>query len=155
MTSQTLILPITGMTCANCAMNIARGLKKLSGVSDANVNFAAERASVIFDPRSASPSDLIRQVEKLGFSVTTARIDFPVTGMTCANCAMNVERALGKKMPGVINAAVNFAAERATVDYLPSMVTPDDLASAVEKAGFGALIQEAGRMPKPTHGRWK
>ena len=144
MTSQTLILPITGMTCANCAMNIARGLKKLPGVSDANVNFAAERASVTFDPHSVSPSDLIRQVEKLGFSVTTARIDFPVTGMTCANCAMNVERALGKKVPGVVNAAVNIAAERATVDYLPSMVTPDDLVSAVEKAGFGALIQQEG-----------
>jgi len=144
MAPQTLILPITGMTCANCAMNITRGLKKLSGVNDANVNFAAERASVTFDPRSASPSDLIRQVEKLGFSVTTARIDFPVTGMTCANCAMNVERALGKQVPGVVNAVVNIAAERATVDYLPSMVTPDDLVSAVEKAGFGALIQQEG-----------
>ncbi len=144
MTSQTLILPITGMTCANCAMNIARGLKKLSGVSDANVNFAAERASVTFDPHSASPSDLIRQVEKLGFRVTTAHIDFPVTGMTCANCAINVERALGKKVPGVVSAVVNIAAERATVDYLPSMLTPDDLVSAVEKAGFGALIQQEG-----------
>ncbi|MCB2148791.1 MAG: heavy metal translocating P-type ATPase [Deltaproteobacteria bacterium] len=144
MTSQTLILPISGMTCANCAMNIARGLKKLPGVSDANVNFAAEQASVIFDPQSASLTDLIKQVEKLGFRVTTARIDFPVTGMTCANCAMNVERALGKKVPGVVNAVVNIAAERATVEYLPSMVAPDDLASAVEKAGFGALIQLEG-----------
>ena len=141
MTSQTLILPVTGMTCANCAMNIARGLKKLPGISDANVNFAAEQASVTFDPNSATPKDLIRQVEKFGFTVPAARIDFPVTGMTCANCAMNVERALGKKVPGVVNVAVNFAAERAMVEYLPSMVTPDDLVSAVEKAGFGALIQ--------------
>ena len=142
--SQSLILPVTGMTCANCAMNITRGLKKLPGVSDANVNFASEQASVVFDPQSATPTDLIQQVEKLGFRVTTARIDFPVTGMTCANCAMNVERALGKKVPGVISAVVNIAAERATVDYLPSMVTPDDLVSAVEKAGFGALIQQEG-----------
>jgi Cu+-exporting ATPase len=143
-TSQPLILPITGMTCANCAMNIARGLKKLPGVSDANVNFASEQASVTFDPQTATATDLIQQVEKLGFRVTTARIDFPVTGMTCANCAMNVERALVKKVPGVVNAVVNIAAERATVDYLPSMVTPDDLVSAVEKAGFGALIQQEG-----------
>ena len=141
MTTQSLILPISGMTCANCAMNISRGLKKLPGVSDANVNFAAEQASVIFDPHTVPPTALIQQVEKLGFRVATARIDFPVTGMTCANCAMNVERALGKKVPGVVNAVVNFAAERATVDYLPSMVTPDDLVSAVEKAGYGALIQ--------------
>jgi P-type Cu+ transporter len=144
MTAQTLILPVTGMTCANCAMNIARGLQKLPGVSDANVNFAAEQASVVFDPQLTSPTELIRKIEKIGFSVTTTRLDFPVTGMTCANCAMNVERALGKKIPGVINAVVNIAAERATVDYLPSMVTPDDLVAAVEKAGFGALIPQEG-----------
>ena len=41
MTERTLILPISGMTCANCAMNITRGLKKLPGVSETNVNFAA------------------------------------------------------------------------------------------------------------------
>ena len=145
MTEQTLILPITGMTCANCAMNIARGLNKLPGVSDTNVNFASEQAAVTFDPRAATTTDLIQQVDRLGFKVTTARIDFPVTGMTCANCAMNVERALGKKVPGVVNAVVNIAAERATVDYLPSMVTPDDLVSAVEKAGFGAPIEQEGQ----------
>ena len=144
MTPRTLVLPITGMTCANCAMNIARGLKKIPGVIDANVNFATEQASVTVDPQCISAADLIRQVEKIGFSVTAARIDFPVTGMTCANCAMTVERALGKKVPGVVAAAVNFAAERATVTYLPSMATAEDLALAVEKAGFGALIQTDG-----------
>jgi len=145
MTQNTLTLPVTGMTCANCAMNIARGLKKLPGVNEANVNFAAEQASVDFDGKALSPADLIHQVEKLGFAVPTTRIDFPVTGMTCANCAMNVERTLGKKIPGVVDASVNFAAERATVEYLPSMVTLDDLVAAVEKAGFGALIEEDGQ----------
>ena len=144
MASQSLTLPVTGMTCANCAMNIERGLKKLPGVDEANVNFAAEQASVTFDPKSASPQDLVDKVEGLGFKVTTAHVDFPVTGMTCANCAMNIERTLNKKVPGVVGAAVNFAAERATVDYLPSMVTLEDLAAAVEKAGFGAIISQEG-----------
>ena len=144
MAHQSLTMPITGMTCANCAMNIERGLKKLPGVDEANVNFAAEQAAVTFDPKSASPKDLVARVEKLGFKVTMAHVDFPITGMTCANCAMNIERALSKKVPGVVGAAVNFAAERANVDYLPSMVTLEDLATAVEKAGFGAIIQQEG-----------
>jgi P-type Cu+ transporter len=144
MANQTLTLPISGMTCANCAMNISRGLNKLPGVDEANVNFAAEQAAVTFDPKTTSAKDLIEKVEALGFKVTQAHIDFPITGMTCANCAMNVERALGKKVPGVVDAAVNFAAERAAVDYLPSMATPDDLAAAVEKAGFGAVIDTEG-----------
>jgi Cu+-exporting ATPase len=132
------------MTCANCAANITRGLNKLSGVSDATVNFAAEQASVTFDPQSASPSDLIKQVEKIGFSVPVAHVDFPVTGMTCANCAMNIERALAKKTPGVVRAAVNFAAERASVDYLSDQVSLEEVAAAVEKAGFGAIIDADG-----------
>jgi P-type Cu+ transporter len=144
MTAQRLILPIAGMTCANCAMNIARGLKRLPGVNETNVNFAAEQASVTFDPRAVTPSDLIARVEKLGFKVPTAHVDVAITGMTCANCAMNVERTLGKKVPGVIGAAVNFAAEQAAVTYLPGMVTPDDLVVAVEKAGYGAIIRQDG-----------
>lgn len=144
MANQTLTLPISGMTCANCAMNISRGLNKLPGVDAANVNFAAEQAAVSFDPKTTSVKDLVEKVEALGFKVTTAHIDFPITGMTCANCAMNVERALNKKTPGVVEAAVNFAVERAAVDYIPSMATPDDLAAAVEKAGFGAVMDTEG-----------
>ena len=53
MTEQKLTLPITGMTCANCAANIERGVKKLKGVADASVNFAAENAAVSFDPATA------------------------------------------------------------------------------------------------------
>ena len=142
--NQTLTLPISGMTCANCAMNIDRGLKKLPGVSEASVNFAAEQASVTLDTKSTTAADVVHQVEKLGFNVATAHIDFAVTGMTCANCAMNIERTLGKKVPGVIAARVNFAAERAAVEYLPSMVTTEDLVAAVEKAGYGAIIEETG-----------
>ena len=142
MTTRTLTLPITGMTCANCAMNISRGLNKLPGVDEANVNFAAEQATVRFDPKQTNVDDVVAKVEGLGFKVATRQIDFPVTGMTCANCAMNVERALNKRVPGVVSASVNFASERAKVIYLPAMATPDDLTAAVEKAGFGALIQD-------------
>jgi cation transport ATPase len=47
-------------------------------------------------------------------------ITIPVTGMTCANCAMNIERTLKKKKAGVVDAAVNFAGERVRVEFLPS-----------------------------------
>ena len=43
------ILPITGMTCANCVATIERNLKKLDGVQEANVNLSSERATVMFD----------------------------------------------------------------------------------------------------------
>jgi P-type Cu+ transporter len=66
------------------------------------------------------------------------KIIIPVTGMTCANCAMNIERAL-KKVPGVKSASVNFASERVSVEYLPEQVNLDGMIAAIEKAGYGAI----------------
>ena len=66
-------------------------------------------------------------------------ITLPITGMTCANCAMTIERTLKKKVPGVVNASVNFANERAFVEYSPDAVSIDQIISAIEKAGYGAV----------------
>jgi len=144
MTEQKLTLPITGMTCANCAANIERAVKKLAGVAEANVNFAAESAAVSFDPGQLQLQDVVSKIHNSGFGVTTARVEMPVTGMTCANCAANIERALNKKVPGVLQASVNFASERVLVEYIPGALDVEDIVGAIEKAGYGAIAPEEG-----------
>ncbi len=144
MPEQQITLPVTGMTCANCAANIKRSVEKLEGVVHADVNFAAEQLTVVFDASQVNIDDIIGRVRKAGYDVITRSADLALTGMTCANCAAAVERTLNKKVPGVISAAVNFAAERATVEYVPTMAGIDDLVKAVEKAGYGAISSEAG-----------
>jgi len=144
MTEQKLTLPITGMTCANCAANIERVVKKLDGVTEANVNFATESAAVTFDPRQLQLQNVVEKIQKSGFGVTTAKVEMPVTGMTCANCAANIERALNKKTAGVVNAAVNFASERVSAEYIPGVLNVDEIVAAIEKAGFGAIPPEDG-----------
>jgi Cu+-exporting ATPase len=52
---------------------------------------------------------------------------------------MNIERALNKKVPGVVRASVNFAAERAFVEYIPATATIDEIITAIEEAGYGAI----------------
>ena len=131
-------LPITGMTCANCALTVERNLKKAEGVSEAAVNFATEKASVTFDPTVLKAQDLVKQVEDAGYGVVTARVELPITGMTCANCAATVERTLNK-LPSVVEAAANFATERASVEYIPGAVSVADMIQAVEEAGYGVV----------------
>jgi len=63
------------------------------------------------------------------------QLTIPVEGMTCASCVRRVERAL-KKVPGVSEATVNLASERATVQFLPGQVAIADLRRAVENAGY-------------------
>jgi Cu+-exporting ATPase len=135
---QSLDLPITGMTCANCARTVERTLSKTAGVENAVVNFASEKASVSFDDAVTSPAALIERVQQAGYDVATAKLDLPITGMTCASCVRSVERAL-RKPAGVLDVTVNLATEKATVTYVPGAVRRHDLIRAVEAAGYGVL----------------
>ncbi|MGD8626236.1 MAG: copper ion binding protein, partial [Anaerolineae bacterium] len=62
-------LPITGMTCANCAQTIERTLKRLDGVVSANVNLANERASVEYLPGETSLSAIQQAIRDVGYDV--------------------------------------------------------------------------------------
>ncbi len=140
MPTQTLQIPVHGMSCANCAATIERAVKKLPGVSEVSVNFAGEQAAVAFDPKILTLNDLVAKIQKSGYAVPTARLELAISGMTCANCAATVERTLSKKVPGVVHAAVNFASESASVEYLPELVGIPELTDAVAAAGFGAAV---------------
>ncbi|MBI5668462.1 MAG: copper-translocating P-type ATPase [Chloroflexi bacterium] len=131
-------IPITGMTCAGCVRNVERALEKTVGVQAASVNLATERASVSFDPAVTDVNQIAQQVKNAGYGVAIASIDLPITGMTCASCVRNVERAVAKQS-GVLSVNVNLATEIATVTYLPNAVRRGDLIKAVEAAGYGVL----------------
>jgi Cu+-exporting ATPase len=67
-----LVLPITGMTCANCAATVERALRKTEGVTEASVNFATERATVHLDASTTGLDELAAAVERVGFGVVQA-----------------------------------------------------------------------------------
>jgi Cu+-exporting ATPase len=140
-------LPITGMTCASCVRNVERALKRTEGVAEANVNIATEKASVAFDPTKTDIGKLIEGVSNAGYGVATATIELPITGMTCASCVRNVERALNKAS-GVLSVNVNLATEKATVSYIPGLARRSDLVKAVEAAGYGVLDLSNAEAPE-------
>ena len=145
MSEESITLPITGMTCANCAANIERSLNKIDGIHEVAVNFASEKANVRFDPDQLNITDVVDNVKHAGYKVVTQHLELPITGMTCANCAANIERALNKKTKGIVQASVNFASESAAIDYLPGVVEIDEIVAAIEKAGYGAVLPHDGQ----------
>ncbi|HXF60683.1 MAG TPA: heavy metal translocating P-type ATPase [Caldilineaceae bacterium] len=144
---QQITLPVVGMTCANCVATVERNAKKAPGVTDASVNFASEKVTVHFDPAIADPKtvagNVIERVKRAGYDVPTATVELPLLGMTCANCANTIQRRLNK-VEGVLEASVNFANEKATVTYLPGVVTRADLVAAVRKAGYDVVETAPG-----------
>jgi P-type Cu+ transporter len=133
---------ITGMTCAACAIRIEKGLKKMDGVEEANVNLALEKATIKFDSATMGPTDIQKKIQALGYDIITNKIEFDITGMTCAACSTRIEKGLNK-MDGVLNANVNLALEKASVEYNPSLLSPKEMIQKVEKLGYGASVKSA------------
>lgn len=131
-------LQITGMTCAACATRVEKGLAKMEGVKEANVNFALERAAVTFDPKVVNVSQMEEKIQKLGYGTLQETADLQLVGMYCAACAVKIEKVVGK-VPGVSNAAVNFAMESLRVEYNPAEVTIADIQQRVDKLGYQAV----------------
>jgi len=76
--------------------------------------------------------------------VATQRIELPVVGMSCARCAVTVERTLKKKVPGVLSASVNFGTESASVEFDPTAADLQTMADAVKKAGYELVLSTEG-----------
>ncbi len=138
-------LPILGMTCAACAARLEKGLGHLEGVSQATVNFAAERATILFNPEKTDPSRFIEKVKDLGYSARVEKIVLPIQGMTCASCVSRVEKAI-RSLKGVVEVQVNLATERATIEYLPGIASVKDFATALQAAGYQILEDRIGRL---------
>ncbi|OGO32012.1 MAG: copper-translocating P-type ATPase [Chloroflexi bacterium RBG_16_54_18] len=130
-----ITLPITGMTCANCVSTVERNIKKVDGVQSAMVNLSSERATVEFDASLASLDDLINRVERAGYGVATGQADLLIRRMSDDNDARRIEKALSH-MEGVLDVQVNFATERARVEYIPTLISQSDLRSEIAAAGF-------------------
>lgn len=133
---------IEGMTCASCVRRVEEAITAVPGVASANVNLATERATVRFDGEPDTPA-VLRAIEKAGYAPRIAAEELQIEGMTCASCVSRVEKAL-KAVPGVADAAVNLATEKATVRLLSGTVEMSALEAAVRGAGYELRKTKAG-----------
>ncbi len=137
------VFNIEGMTCAACARAVERAVKKLPGISNANVNLASEKLTISYDETITTIEDIQKSVEKAGYKavIPAATKIMAIEGMTCTACAKAVERAV-RKIDGVLDGNVNFATEKLTISYEPSKVRTSDIKRAVEKAGYKVREEE-------------
>lgn len=134
-------LQITGMTCAACATRIEKGLSRLEGVEQANVNLALERATITYDPTQVTPQSLESKVEALGYGIARQSVDLAIGGMTCAACSARIEKGLSR-MPGVTKATVNLALEMAHVEWSGTELHSADFIRKVTQLGYTASPKE-------------
>lgn len=160
------ILRIKGMTCQHCVQSVTKALQGVTGVRRVTVSLERGRAevehseSVSMTSLTQAVTDAGYEAEELsedadedepriqkiplkirgsppriGEGSGGRSITLPIAGMSCASCVAKVEKAL-KSVPGVIDASVNLATEKATVRVAPSQVAVEKLKEAVRKIGY-------------------
>ena len=134
-------IPIEGMHCAACAQTIEKALNRLEGVKAA-VNLATEEAAVTYDPQVTTLDSVIQAIKDTGYGVQSNKVELSITDMHCATCAVNISKALQKK-EGITSAQVNFASEKAYVEYLP-FLNENELINTIKNAGYTAMKSVSG-----------
>ena len=77
---------------------------------------------------------------------------FPIEGLHCANCALRAEKVLNKQ-PGVAAAVCNFAAAEVQVKYDPKATNAEQLAAAIDQAGYRLIITQQNEAETETRQR--
>jgi len=130
-----LEIPIVGMSCASCAVTIEKSLQDVAGVQTASVNYANQKAHVIYDSNKIASPDLLKAIESAGYQTGGAVLRIGIKGMSCASCVDKIEKAL-KKIPGVLKATANPGTEETRIEYLPEMVQLAAIKKTIEDLGY-------------------
>jgi len=139
--NKTYYIPLEGVDSEHCALIVDNGLNDVPGVSSHKVELNNHRAVVELTQSTVLP-DAVKAIRDLGYGVATVKSVFPVLQMSCASCAISAE-SIVKAQIGVVQASVNFATEKLTVEYLPNMIQPHDLQAAVQSMGYDLMIDNA------------
>lgn len=138
--NKTISFKVGGMTCAACSARIEKVLGKMEGIESANVNLAAEKATVTFETKLIDFARIKGKVEDMGYQVFAGqKAELKLVGMTCEACAARIEKKLNS-LEGVYNAAVNFAVERASFEFNPDVINLKEIENAVAGLGFEAFV---------------
>lgn len=140
MTTKQVILPIKGMTCANCVATIERNLKKIDGVEQTAVNLSSERATVGYNTEKTGIPELVERIQKAGYDVSIAEGEFIIKNFTDPSDAVRLEKDL-KKDEGIRNISVNTTSGKTFIKYIPTLTSQLEIRNRIKKSGFEAVIQ--------------
>jgi Cu2+-exporting ATPase len=140
---QPIFLPLEDVDSEHCALIVDKGLAQVKGIESHKVELNNRRATITVND-TETVTAAVKAIQDLGYGVTTVKQSYPVLNMTCASCAISAESGV-KYAEGVINASVNFATARLSVEYLPNMTNPLTLQKAVQSIGFDLLIEDEAK----------
>ncbi|WP_136667865.1 cation-translocating P-type ATPase [Flavobacterium sp. H122] len=136
----TFYIPLENVESEHCALIVDKGLATLPSLTTHTVELNNRRALITTETPTTAIPEAVQIIRGLGYEVTTVKATLPVLQMSCASCAFNIENGL-KFLPGIISAAVNFAAASVTVEYIPTLVTQEQMKTQVQALGYDLFLE--------------
>ncbi|MFN8415419.1 MAG: heavy metal translocating P-type ATPase [Cytophagaceae bacterium] len=134
-------IPLTGVHSEHCALIVDKSLSANSDIKSHRVDFNNEVAVVEFNSNTPDLKSVANTIKDIGYGVVTKKQTFPVTGLSCASCAVSVE-SMSKTQVGVIDASVNYGNSEALIEYIPGVLDLNGLKSAIQSVGYDILIEQ-------------
>ncbi|MDL2246301.1 heavy metal translocating P-type ATPase [Methanobrevibacter sp. OttesenSCG-928-K11] len=131
-------IPIEGMHCASCVLNLDKAFEKLDGVEEVSADLNTNKIHLVTDPKKLSFDKINEVVESLGFKTHTDEVTLRIEGMHCASCTMNVENFLNK-LNGIFKVQANLTSENAEILYNKDIVSIEDMEKVINSLGFKLL----------------
>lgn len=135
MGTQQVAFGIRGMFGPKCARDIEHHIAQRDGVIAAQVNYATERATVVYDPTRVTTLKMVNAVRSIGYDTPTERLVFHSDDLLYATSARAIERVIGNAA-GVVQVSANLATRSVVVDVFPDNVQHGDVARVLLGLGF-------------------
>lgn len=146
------LLPAESASCYQCLTRLRDVLRATNGIAEAEFNQTSGIATVHYSPEVISLAELEELVQREGIHLgeAYAHHEVPVEGMDCADCAMTLERGVGR-LDGVTWVSINFAGARMSLEYDAHQTDMDNVAKRVQSLGY-RLGQDGASAPAVDQG---
>ncbi|MEM3065116.1 MAG: heavy metal translocating P-type ATPase [Candidatus Nitrosotenuis sp.] len=134
-------IKIGGMHCAGCVNSIQNYVMDLPGVKKCEVNLAAEKAVLEFDPSSINLNKIEDAIQDVGYKVIYEKLTLKLSGITDSSDADNLEKRL-QELEGVKYASVNYGNSQAIVEYNQALLSLSDIRQFISKLGYQILSED-------------
>ena len=140
-TRKQIYIPLENVESEHCALIVDKGIQSVKNITNHTVELNNNRAVIETDKPEEVIPNVVKTIRDLGYEVTTIKKTIPVLQMTCASCAISTE-SIVKFLPGIVSSQVNYATATLTVEYIPSLVTVNQMRQAVQSIGYDLFIEE-------------
>lgn len=151
---------VADLDCADCASKVEKAIRRLEGITDAQLSFATGKMKVVYDNTKLTTDCIVKVITNLGYPVEVTKSSnelpelhksvFVILGLDCGDCAEKLEKKI-LNLTGVRTAKINFGAGKLAVEHTFS---DSDILKAIQESGYQADRERSKKFADKATKEW-